>query len=131
MTIFGDGYRRHPATGEITDLNESAVRFWTLMWDVRHNYGHIDRYRAQQIMSGVYAYDKDSGERTWGIEESQTDARTYMTSVPCTIGWGPSFLEGGTCDSKVAVLDGVHATVYWTLGNPTDWQGAWDGYRFR
>ena len=25
----------------------SDVRFWTLMWDIKHNYGHIDKYMAQ------------------------------------------------------------------------------------
>jgi hypothetical protein len=130
MTIFGDGYRHDPSTGEVTYPNASALRFWTLMWDMKHNFGKIERYRAQQIMSGVYMYDQDSGERTWGIKESKRDSRTIKTTIPCTIGWGQSFLRGGTCDSKIAVLDKKHITVYWTMGNPIDWQGAWDEYRF-
>jgi hypothetical protein len=39
-------------------------------------------------------------------------------------------LFGGTNDSKIAVLDGLRTKVFWTLGNPSDWEGAWDEYQF-
>ena len=128
MTIFNDGYQYDPTTGERTGLNESGVRFWTLMWDMKHNYGGIDQYRAQQILSGMYAYDKESGHKIEVAEDEEGDCRIYGSIRHCTQGWLSH--SGGTCDAKIAVLHGKNTMVYWTLGNPSDWQGAWDEYRF-
>jgi len=128
MTIFSDGYQYDQTTGERTGLDESGVRFWTLMWDMKHNYGNIDRYQAQQILSGMYAYDKETGDKIEVAEDDDGDCRIYGSIRPCTQGW--LSLSGGTCDAKIALLYGKNTMVYWTLGNPSDWQGAWDEYRF-
>jgi hypothetical protein len=128
MTIFSDGYIRDPKTGEITGLSGSGERFWTLMWDAKHNYGHIDRFRAQQIMSGSYAYDKETGEKIEVAQDQAGKWQIYGVAKPCTVGFVG--LWGGTCDAKIATLTGENLVVYWTLGNPRDWQGAWDTYRF-
>jgi hypothetical protein len=128
MTLFMDGYSRDRETGTITGLSGSGERFWTLMWDIKHNYGRIDRFRAQQIMSGAYAYDKDTGEKIEVAQDRDGQWQIYGATKPCTMGFISQW--GGTCDSKVAVLSGINPTVYWTLGNPRDWQGAWDAYRF-
>ncbi len=128
MTIFMDGYDRDQKTGEVTGLNGSGERFWTLMWDAKHNYGRIDRYRAQQIMSGAYAYNKETGEKIEVAQDQEGQWQIYGAAKPCTVGFVA--LWGGTCDSKVAVLSGDNPAVYWTLGNPRDWQGAWDSYLF-
>jgi hypothetical protein len=129
MTIFGDGYHHDQSTGEIKDLTGSGKRFWTLLWDIKHNYGRIDRYRAQQIMSGYYHYGKDTGEKLEAIKDKEGVLRIWGHEMPCTLG-GMS-LKGGTCDSKIAVLDRKDTIVSWTIGSPRDWQGAWDEYRFR
>jgi hypothetical protein len=128
MTILGSGYSYDPSTGEKIGLNGSGIRFWTLMWDIKHNYGRIDRYRAQQIMSGVYAYDKNTGEKQEVAQDKEGNYRIYGAVMPCTLGLISLF--GGTCDAKIAVLNKGNTVVYWTMGNPTDWQGAWDEYRF-
>jgi hypothetical protein len=128
MTIFSDGYHYDETTGERTGLDESGVRFWTLMWDMKHNYGGIDQFRAQQIMSGIYAYDKYTGDKIEIAVDDEGDCRIYGTIRPCTQGW--LSLTGGTCDAKIALLHGKNTIVSWTLGNPSDWQGAWDEYRF-
>ena len=129
MTIFGDGYEYDDAsTGERIGLDGSGMRFWTLMWDIKHNYGGIDNYRAQQIMSGVYGYDKETGEKIEVAEDEEGNWHIYGEVRPCTLGF--ISLEGGTCDSKIAVLQRGNSIVYWTLGNPSDWQGAWDEFRF-
>jgi YD repeat-containing protein len=128
MTIFMDGYKREAKTGEIVGLNDSGNRFWTLMWDARHHLGRIDRYRAQQIMSGAYGYNKETGEKIQVAQDRKKNWRIYGSVRFCTIGiiarWG------GTCDAKIAVIKGGNAAVYWTLGSPLDWQGAWDAFRF-
>lgn len=128
MTIFQDGYRRDPETGEIAGLNPSGERFWTLLWDIKHHLGRIDRYRIQQIMSGTYAYDKDTGEKIDVAQDREGKWRVYGNARPCTEGYLSEW--DGTCDSKIAVLTGDQRAVYWTLGNPSDWQGAWDAYLF-
>jgi len=106
----------------------SDVRFRTLMWDMKHNYGHIDKYMAQHIMSGLYGYDKDTGER---IDCAERDGkwRLYGEVKACTVGTGVGLI-GGSSDCKVAVLDGSRSEVYWTMGNASDWEGAWDAYFF-
>ncbi len=128
MTIFQDGYRRDQNTGEIVGLNVSGERFWTLVWDIRHNHGRIDRYRSQQIMSGTYIYDKDTGKKIDVALGPDKEWHIYGTVRPCTQGYLSEW--DGTCDAKIASLADKNVTVYWTLGNPGDWQGAWDAYRF-
>lgn len=129
MTIFREGFERNRSTGEITGLNESGKRFWTLMWDLRHHYGRLDRYRAQQILAGTYARDKDSGEKIEVIEYEPGRWAIYGRKRYCTSGilapWG------GTCDAKIVVMDGTRVSAYWTMGSPVHWQGAWDEYHFR
>lgn len=127
MSIFGDGYE-YDKKGERTGLDGSGERFWTLMWDIKHNYGGIDNYRAQQIMAGVYGYDKETGDKMETAEDKSGNWQIYGVERPCTLGF--ISLVGGTCDSKIAVLRKNDPVIYWTLGNPTDWQGAWDEFRF-
>ena len=128
MAIFGDGYDRDPETGDITGLNGSGTRFWTLMWDMAHHHGCIDRYQAQHIMSGLYAYDPDTGEKI-ECSEDGTGAWRIWGSVRAS-NQGLVSLKGGTADGKIAVLDGDRSAVYWTMGSPCHWEGAWDGYFF-
>lgn len=108
----------------------SDIRFWTLMWDMKHRFGRIDRYMAQHIMSGLYKNDKDTGER---IDCAEKDGKIalYGELFASTEGAFPVTLGFGTNDGKIAVLDGNRTSVYWTLGNPSHWQGAWDAYRFK
>jgi hypothetical protein len=129
MTIFSDGRTGDPNTGERIGLNGSGLRFWTLMWDIKHHYGRIDKYRSQQIMSGFYGYDKDTGEKLEVSKDKKKDVwRIYGYVWPCTL--GALSTRGGTCDAKIAVIQGINISVNWTMGSPFDWQGAWDEYRF-
>ena len=109
-------------------LPMSDIRLWTMLWDMKHRYGHIDKYMAQHIMSGRYAYDKDTGER---IDCAEKNGKWYVYGdvKACNEGTRVS-LSGGSDDSKVAVLDGNESEVYWTMGNASDWEGAWDAYYF-
>ncbi len=128
MTIFQEGFQRDPSTGEITGLNNSGVRFWTLMWDIREHYGRLDRYRAQQILAGAYARDKESGEKIEVVEYEPGMWSIYGQKKGCTVGILADW--GGTCDAKIALIDGPRVATWWTMGSPVDWQGAWDEYLF-
>lgn len=128
MTIFNDGWVRDAESGDPLELTESGVRFWTLMWDLRHNLGRVDRFRAQQILSGLYAHDRETGRR---IEVAQADDGTWQLfgrARYCTA--GRASLGAGTCDGKIAIMDGREVSVSWTLGSPIHWQGAWDRFVF-
>jgi len=83
---------------------------------------------AQHIMSGLYAYDEDTGER---IDCAERDGKwhIYREIKACTEGTEVGLL-GGSSDCRVAVIDGNHSEVYRTLGNASDWEGAWDAYCF-
>jgi hypothetical protein len=117
MTIFGDGFERDPTTGVVKGLDNSGIRFWTLMWDVKRQYGQLDALTAQQIMSGLHSCDRVTGERNAANEGHVCNQGTVS-------------LSGGTVDGKVAVLRGDGTEVHWTMGSPSHWSGAWDKYRF-
>jgi len=99
------------------------------MWDMKHRFGHIDRYMAQHIMSGLYKYVKDTGEK---VECGAKDGKIarYGNLFASNEGVEPVSLTHGTNDGKISVLNGERTRIYWTLGNPSDWEGAWDEYRF-
>jgi hypothetical protein len=106
----------------------SDIRLWTMLWDMKHRYGRIDRYMAQRILGGLYAYDKDTGERI-DCAERGGKWHIYGEVKACNTGTGVG-LRGGSDDSKVAVLDENKSAVYWTMGNASDWEGAWDAFYF-
>jgi hypothetical protein len=83
---------------------------------------------TQAIMSGRHAYDKDTGEK---IDCAEKDGKwsLYGNVKACNEGTGVGF-SGGSIDNKVAILDEKNTEVYWTLGNGSDWEGAWDAYLF-
>ncbi|HHU75719.1 MAG TPA: hypothetical protein GXZ24_02300 [Firmicutes bacterium] len=129
MTVFGCGGYTYDDQGKVTGFSSSGMRFWTLMWDLKNNYGKVDRYMAQHIMSGYHGYDKE-GNKLSCAQDEKGNWLPYGMAKECNQGWsvGPMF---GTNDGKIAILDGLNSVVYWTLGNPGDWQGAWDEYRFK
>ena len=129
MTIFSDGYSRD-SNGKIIGLDDRGVRFWTAMWDMKHNYGRIDKYRMQQILSGLYAYDKDTGKKIECAPDSEGTYRTWGNIKPCHVGVSSATLSGGSNDGKIAILNGKDTAIYWTMGSPTHWEGAWDEFSF-
>lgn len=128
MTIFSDGYYYDRDTGEKKGCNESGLRYWTLMWDIKHHYGRIDKYRAQQIMSGFYRYEVETGKKIDVMKDKEGVWRIYGYVWPSTLGFISP--KGGTCDSKIALMQGKSISINWTMGSPYDWQGAWDEFRF-
>ena len=83
---------------------------------------------AQHIMGGRYAYDRDTGEQ---IDCAQHGGKWFVYGKVKACNEGSQVgLRNGSVDSKVAVLDGDKSEVYWTMGNASDWEGAWDAYLF-
>ena len=116
-------------SGEATGLGGSGIRFWTLMWDLRHCFGRIDRYQAQRIMSGLYAHDRETGDRIDCARDEHGAWRIWGEVEPCN--QGSVSLRGGTADGKVAVLEDRSTAVSWTMGSPSHWEGAWDQFSFQ
>jgi hypothetical protein len=128
MTIFNEGWVMDREIGEVLELTESGVRFWTLMWDLRHNHGQVDRFRAQQILSGLYAFDKETGQQIEVAQGSDGSWQLFGRVELCTA--GRASLAAGTCDAKIGVIDNDAVSVSWTMGSPIHWQGAWDRFMF-
>ncbi len=106
----------------------SAKRFWTLMGDIRHYYGRIDCDLAMQLLSGHHQRDRDG--RLIESREGEIPLQ-YQGDVTCPHHGGyPGGWRGGTADAKVAV-HGEDLRIYWTLGRPCEWQGAWDEVRLK
>ena len=101
----------------------SAVRFWTLMWDIRHSYGQIDREMAMQFLCGHHQHDR-AGTR---IESTPGETPIqYEGDVTCPHNGGyPEKWTRGTADAKIAV-HGKDLRICWTLGRPCEWRGSWD-----
>ena len=128
MTLFADGLVRDK-TGVVTGLSPSGQRFWTLMWDIKHNRGQIDPYMAQHIMSGLHANDPETGKRIECVLDENDTWRVWGAVRGCNQGGGVG-LSNGSADAKVAVLAGGDTAVFWTMGSPSHWAGAWDRYVF-
>jgi hypothetical protein len=109
----------------------SEERFWTLMWDIKDRFGSIDRYVVQHILSTTYVRDKETGEKIYATAD---DSGKYVPFAYAK--WGvqgtmdQGGLAAGTNSSKIAILDGENTMTAWTLGNPSDWEGAWDEFYF-
>jgi hypothetical protein len=114
-------------------MEGSEERLWTLMWEL-HDYtesGNMDEYTVQHIVKSTYVRDKVTGEK---IYCTQNESGKY---VP--YGFAKWFVQGslvdegrinGTNAAKISILDGDKSRALWTLGNPMDWEGAWDEFRF-
>ena len=104
----------------------SAKRFWTLMWDIRHHYGQIDREMAMQFMRGHHQHDRDGNRIESKVGEMPLQFTGDVT-CPHLEGYPEKWL-GGTADAKMAVY-GDDLMIYWTLGRPCEWEGPWDEVR--
>jgi hypothetical protein len=109
--------------GNESTYEGSAIRFWTMMWDIRHNCGKIDRKLAMDFMQGHHQHDRNGNyiEAPAGEPGLQ-----FGGNVTCPhTGDSPAGWRGGSADSKV-VVHGEDLRIYWTLGCPCEWQGPWD-----
>jgi len=106
----------------------SAKRFWTLMGDIRHHYGQIDRQLAMQLLCGHHQRDRQGHL----IESREGEIPLqFKGDVTCPHRGGhPEAWSGGTADAKIAV-SGDELRIYWTLGRPCEWQGPWDEVKLK
>ena len=124
MIIFNDPVRASP-------LGLSSERFWTLMWDLKDRVGLIDRYMAQHILHSTYKREKETGKivQCAQREDGGWDLYAYVKAGVQGI-MADEGRTGGTNIAGIAVLDKEKSMTSWNLGNPSDWEGAWDEYYF-
>lgn len=109
----------------------SEARFWTLMWDMQTAQGILDVPLLQQIFAQTYLRDKNSGAYIRTMETTDGTLRPAGEVYACVQGsLVAGGLEKGTNAAKIAVLDSGQSECYFCLGNPKDWEGAWDSFRF-
>ena len=115
------------AYGNETSHESSAIRFWTLMGDLKHHYGEMDVDLAMTLMKGHHQYDKAGNRLEAGKGEVGLQ---FEGDVTCPHRGGyPDTWTLGSADSKViAVNENVKAN--WTLGRPCEWVGPWDAVCF-
>ncbi len=120
MTEFGD------ETGPYSGLSVSGTRYWTMFWNVKHNYGQIDREMVMDWYRGHYYIDKN-GERhdyVW-VEEIGWVPSHLLATTPCRHRPSPpDVMKGATTDAKVGVAQDL--AFYFTHGRPCEWKGPWD-----
>ena len=109
----------------------SEDRFWTLMWDIKDRLGTIDRYTVQHILSETYIRDRETGKKIYATTDNNGDYVPFAYAKWSVQGrMTQGGLAGGTNSSKMAVLDKENTMIAWILGNPSDWEGAWDEFYF-
>lgn len=111
--------------------SNSEARFWTLMWELETFKGTVDVRTLQYIFSQTYLRSRETGDYIYAMKNAQGNWVTAGQAFGCAQGK----LEGnglcrGTNAAKIAVLDHGSSSCYFCLGNPRDWQGEWDQYRF-
>jgi hypothetical protein len=114
-------------------MEGSEERFWTIMWELRDHVerGDVDEYTIQHIVKSTYIRDKVTGEKIYCTQDENGKYVPYGFAKWCI--QGTLVDEGrvnGTNAAKISILDGDKSRGLWTLGNPMDWAGAWDEFRF-
>ncbi|MFT5368477.1 MAG: hypothetical protein ACI8V2_003443 [Candidatus Latescibacterota bacterium] len=109
--------------GSESTYEGSTIRFRTLMWDIKHNYGNIDRDLAMTLMKGHHQHDPNGNRIEAPLGEPGLQ---YEGDVTCPHRGGfPDTCRQGSADAKVTV-NGEDLRIHWTLGRPCEWQGPWD-----
>lgn len=109
----------------------SQARFWTLMWELKSFRGRLDVHAFQYIFSQTYLRDEKTGEYIYTMPDES--GRMLPAGIVFGCAQGKLVNNGlsvGTNAAKIAVLDGGRSRCWFCLGNPKDWMGEWDQFRF-
>jgi hypothetical protein len=115
-----------PEVGAYSGLSVSGTRHWTHFWNVKYNYGKIDRNMVIDWYRGHYYIDKP-GVRVdyiWDKDNGWVPSHLKSTSVCCHQSAYPDTMKGATVDARVGVAQDL--AFYFTKGRGHDWVGPWD-----
>lgn len=114
-----------PETGSFTGLSASGTRYWTHWWNVKYNYGNIDRNMVMQWYANHFYYTKDGIRVDYVLDPVYGWVGSHLKSLtPCRHRGVPDDTKGNSTDAKVAVAQDL--AHYFTIGRPCEWVGPWD-----
>ena len=130
MSRHGNGSQNPTHFG----LNLTGTRFWTFMWLIRRNYGHITPEMAQDWRKTHFIYDQ-LGTRHDTIEKDGARIPVYLVPDTATLCWhssGPAGVDTFQgVDTYVSMSIADDLTSFRTKGRPCEWDGPWDRLSLR
>lgn len=120
-------YSQNP--GRYFGLSNPGMRFWTLMWLIHNNYGHITPDMVKRWRTAHFVYDA-SGKRYDSLMVNGKAISPHLVPGVATLCWHTSGPPGVDTfkgvDTYVSLSTPDNLTVYRTTGRPCEWVGPWD-----
>ena len=119
-------YSNNPAQ---LGLNGTGTRFWTFMWLIHNNYGHITPEMVMEWRRAHYVYDVEGTKHGTLLVDGKEISPNLVPKVGtlCAHSSGPAgvdTLQGVNTYVSLSTPDNL--TVYRTVGRPCEWVGPWD-----
>jgi hypothetical protein len=113
----------------------SGLRFWTLMWLSKRNFGRMDGQLVRDFMSSHFNIAEDGTRRDYAWDPQYGWIPMHLSAAysttPCAHEGGyPEKYLGGTQESKVIAMREDEAEITFVQGRPCEWIGEWDRFRF-
>ena len=125
MSQHGSGIQNPTYLG----LNLTGMRFWTFMWLIKRQYGHITVDMVQAWRRSHFIYDR-SGSRHDFIEIEGRKVPANLVPRAATLCWhssGPAGVDTFKgVDTYVSLSVAQDLTSFRTKGRPCEWMGPWD-----
>ncbi len=115
-------------------LNLTGTRFWTFMWLIQRNHGHITEEMVQAWRRTHFICDQ-SGNRHDSIDKDGQQIPVYLVPDTATLCWHSSGPDGVDTfkgvDTYVSMSVADDLTSFRTKGRPCEWEGPWDRLSLR
>lgn len=115
-------------------LNLDGMRFWTFMWLIKRQYGHVTVDMVQAWRRTHFVYDR-SGTRQETIEADGRKVPIHLVPDAATLCWhssGPAGVDTFKgVDTYVSLSVADDLTSFRTKGRPCEWTGPWDRLSLR
>lgn len=116
------------------ELNTEGMRFWTLTWLIRNNYGEITPEMVKVWRTAHFIYD-EAGVKHENISIDGKTVPANLVPDAATLCWhssGPPGVETNKgVDTYVSISTPDDLTVARTRGRPCEWVGPWDTITLR
>ncbi len=115
-------------------LSIAGMRFWTFMWLIKRQYGHVTVDMVQAWRRTHFVYDR-SGARHDTIEAGGRKVPVHLVPDAATLCWhssGPAGVDTFKgVDTYVSLSVADDLTSFRTKGRPCEWLGPWDRLSLR
>jgi hypothetical protein len=110
-------------------LNGSGMRFWTLMWLIRNNYGIVTADMVKEWRTAHFVYDA-AGARHDSLMVKGVSISPHLaagTATLCGHSRGPAGVDTFRgVNTYVSISSAEDLTTYRVKGRPCEWIGPWD-----